>query len=333
MLELKLITGIIKKMKFSLFFSILIIYINSSLLKTNNQLNNEIQGNDMLAKNKLPINFNKNLKIVENYFLGKYDHFDNFLKTRKINSEKSNFKIEKPFYKINSIYTNITLNTKTNTSISQINEQITYELSGGTFTSIVRKISLSGSSFFAFKVSSNSEEIKIKGVKVINNCFEEKQSKINHETSNEKIQDHSISDYICVISIMEEINTKDSKKYIQLNYDYFANNLLWREMKNNSFFWYYDNSNREEIIESINFNLIFKNFQLKKDLLDLKVDLLKNNSWSNIKNNTDNDILLSKLPDNTTNLRLEIKKIDTNSVIKIALKLPYFHKNAKILVS
>lgn len=171
---------------------------------------------------------------------------------RKISSSLNLMKDNKliPIYRIISL--NSLINIDGDKTYGEVNEKVKFELANGSFSSIIRKISLSGSSdsLIAFKLS--SVDIKLKEARIINNCLDQSESTTYNEP------------YICVIAIFDEINAKEISKNIEIQYEYVAENILRVKNQNiNSIIWYYDNFKRMQTVENINLVVKFTNSKLR----------------------------------------------------------------------
>jgi hypothetical protein len=96
-----------------------------------------------------------------------------------------------PFMEIESIDTQILI--KKDKNFGEVSERVKFILQDGIYHSIIRKISLGGTSerHYGFKLA--SRDVKLTSAKVISNCFE-----------SNSIYDHP---YVCVIAFFEPIDT------------------------------------------------------------------------------------------------------------------------------
>lgn len=212
-----------------------------------------------------------------------------------------------------------------------VKEKVKFKLVNGSFSSLIRKISLVGSSdsLVAFKLSSN--DIKLREVKVIENCYEDKEN--NSIGSNDKFNTNKNSSitndaYICVISIFDEVDAPKSGKVVEIEYEYIAQNIL--RVKNsdssntykNSIIWYFDNNNRPYSIENITTKIILENIKLtninKKDIVFYpdKFEFEKREA------NEDSNLIV----------KWNIPIIHENEYQKISLDLPFFNSYCRKLV-
>jgi len=214
----------------------------------------------------------------------------NFVNTQElVNSKQSQENLNSiPIYKIVSLDTKIKINPEK--TYGEVNEKVKFELSNGSFSSIIRKISLGGSSdsLVAFKLT--TYDVKLKEARILNNCFEDnlnsnkKESEnsfssrkyivedTNNNLSNSNFNSlNSINPvafnseaYLCVIAIFDEINAKDKSQFVEIEYEYIAQNILRikeadlssriNNKNYNSIVWFYDNFKRMQQIENINLN-------------------------------------------------------------------------------
>jgi hypothetical protein len=96
---------------------------------------------------------------------------------------------------------------------------------------------------YKFKLS----DIKLKQAKVVTNCLEEENSVIQYP-------------YVCIIALFDEIDAKGKSKEVEIEYEYLAQDIIrYKEDKENTILWYYDNKKRKEPIYNINLKLKIDN--------------------------------------------------------------------------
>jgi hypothetical protein len=278
--------------------------------KDDNNLIKEIHSDDKI----LHLNFNNKLKQAEENLMKKIKEVMN----RRTAMNEPIYKSENsPQYKILSLSTSISIAKER--TFGEVKEKVTYELSHGSFSSIIRKFSLSGSSdsFVAFKLFSN--DIKLKEARIINNCLEEVTNSIVSESHSLSESEASHHPYVCVIAIFEEINANHKNHVINIEYEYVALNLLrLTNHYKNSIVWYYDNYKRIQPIDYIKFSINIENPKInalsKKDVINYPEKMTLNLS-----------------PGNSL-FNWEIPTIKENEYQKISIDIPIFNHNCKQFV-
>lgn len=232
---------------------------NKIVVKKNKESANKIED-----KNVFDMNFSSQLKQAEQDLLLKLKNMnnkriDNLNQTQtkndtSVNEGEISPSSKLPVYRIENISTVITVDE--DKTQGNVLETVKFVLANGTFSSIIRKISLTGSSdsLIAFKLSST--DIKLKEARIINNCFEE-ENKVFYES------------YLCLIAIFEEVDAKLQDKVVEIEYEYIALNFLrlkekseYNKESQNTFVWYFDNYKRMHFIGGINLSIVFNNNKL-----------------------------------------------------------------------
>jgi hypothetical protein len=216
-------------------------------------------------KNVFDINFPLGLKDAEKTLYNKLN------KKKASDDNSTNDKINIiPTYKIVSL--NTTLDIRPSKTFGEVNEIVKFQLENGSFSSISRKISLSGSSdsLIAFKVSSS--DVKLKEARILNNCLEETNTWVIPKP------------YICVISIFEEIDAKINPKIVEIEYEYIAQDIIRLKDDINKIVWYYDNNKKMTEINNISTSLIIRNRITMKDAVyypdkNYKLDVKNNDTF------------------------------------------------------
>lgn len=200
--------------------------------------NENLHYNKGKIKNRLEIKSNTNSRIngkfsQENEKINITSQNDQEIRNSEKFTDLPNSNKIFPNYKI--ISQNTTLKIVKDKTYAEVNESVKFEFSHGTFSSIIRKISLGGTSdsLIAFKLTSN--DIKIKEVKLINDCLETEENSINNNElssigsgvqNNLSISNMNYLNYICVIALFDEINAIEESQVIEIQYNYFAQNIL-----------------------------------------------------------------------------------------------------------
>jgi len=274
----------------------------------------------------LDINFQDKIKEAEEYLYSqlksnKRGSYLNYNKNRKDDSSttyqtsanKEN-QSSLAHYKISSLITEITINK--DKAYGVVYEKVRFEMKKGTFTSIIRKFSLKGSSdsLIAFKLT--SKDLKIKEARIISNCL---------ETAELDPSKSKLEEYVCVIAIFEEVNAKEQDKIVDIEYRYIANNLLRIQESNNSkkniIIWAYDNIRRYQPIENIKLNVKFlENEQISK---------LKKEDFKGEPNNYG---LISNSNSKETTISWDLPSIKENESKKIMAEIPLFNSKCRMLV-
>lgn len=126
---------------------------------------------------------------------------------------------------------------------SRRNGQI--RLSNGYFSLIIRKVSLAGSAHTLVAFTLFSKDINIKEVRIIRNCYSRP-----HEANDPD------GDYICIITIFDELDASKTDKEISIDYEYYAQNILKTNNENSNFaIWKYDNHFQENAINNATVNI------------------------------------------------------------------------------
>lgn len=179
--------------------------------------------------------------------------------------------------------------------------------------------------------------MRLKEARIINNCFEDSlnQKHINkmdqkNKNQNTEEKNYSFHPYICIISIFEEIDSKDKPMEIFIQYEYVAQNILrFKEANNlmNSIVWYYDNYKRLQPIENIKFILEIADFKLF-----FNNTITQSNKQQNIIAYPDKYSTLFIHETNSTKLTWNFKSIPNDDYQKISIDLPLFNPKCRKLV-
>jgi hypothetical protein len=274
----------------------------------------------------LDINFQEKIKEAEEelYSQFKSNKRESYLKYNKNRKDDSSTSYQPStnkenqsslaYYKIISLLTEITINKDKPYGV--VFEKVRFELKKGTFTSIIRKFSLKGSSdsLIAFKLTST--DLKIKEARIISNCLESGEL----DPSKSKIEE-----YVCVIGIFEEVNAKEQDKIVDIEYRYIANNLLrTKESKNskkNIIILAYDNIRRYQPIENIKLNIKF--------LENEQVSKLKKEDFNGEPNNYG---YISDSNRKETSISWDTALLKENEMKKFMIEIPLFNSKCRMLV-
>jgi hypothetical protein len=336
-----------------------------------NKIKNENLTQNKETKNRLSIKLNNNGKLFQENEKINIPNLSNS-ELRKFENSTDSLNVNKivPNYKI--INQNTILKIVKDKTYAEVTDKIKFEFSHGTFSSIIRKISLGGTSdsLIAFKLISN--DIKIKEVKLINDCLEtDEDFKDNCELPNNLKNSSILLDklnylpYICVIAIFDELNANDKNQIIEIEYNYFAQNILRisenktysknnmfnqteigfekkltnHTTKNNSLtqeynfkneiVWYFDNFKRIQSINDIKFKIAFHNTMINS----IQQGNSNNNNTSIVypENLFKGEEIFDKNLD--TVFSWEIPVIQQNEIQKISLVIPLFNHKCRKVVS
>jgi hypothetical protein len=213
-----------------------------------------------------------------------------------------------PVYKISSLTTSITINNMKTSG--EINEKVKFLLKDGTFSSLIRKISLAGSSDSAVVFKLTSNDVKLKEARIINNCFEEGKTA-------------RFRPYICVIAIFEDIDARSNPQGInvEIEYEYTAQNILRIDQNetSNQIIWVYDNMKRIHEIQNVNLEVKFyNNTQLGEKSL--------------VKSNLEKFELDYNIKTLTSRVRFYVDRVRENDEQEISIAVPLFNTRSRKIV-
>lgn len=117
-------------------------------------------------------------------------------------------------YSIKSLDVQISL--RSDETSAGVSEHAEFELPMGRYSSIVRKISLSGSSDSPVAFVTRSKDILIKKTYIVSNCMDRK----NNEEEN--LSYH----YVCIIVLFDELDVDSNTRVIRIDYAYTFQNIL-----------------------------------------------------------------------------------------------------------
>lgn len=125
-------------------------------------------------------------------------------------------------YSIKSL--DIKLSLRSDETSGSVIENVEFDLTMGKYSSLVRKISLGGSSDSPVGFIITSKDILIKKTYIVSNCMDRKAQ------DEENLSFH----YVCVILLFDELEVISNNKVINVEYSYTSQNILRKNPYENS---------------------------------------------------------------------------------------------------
>jgi len=145
-----------------------------------------------------------------------------------------------------------------------------------------------------------SQDINIKEVRIIRNCY-------SHSHEN----DHD-GDYICIITIFDEIDASKTDKEVSIDYKYYAQNVLKTKENSNFAIWKYDNHFQENAISNVTVNIF------TEETIDQTTLVVANKNYFQISDRN-----------NTSVLSWSLNSVPKDSVYEFSFKSKMFNSNCQ----